>query len=216
MNSALCIFANYSARTRLSFSSPPSHQLWQLPLKLAFESGLISHDPAQVLLQWDQMASHERPPIAVGPSIIFSLCHDAAYLTMLSHKSVVAEIVLLGCQARLALAPSTSAISSAVKPYKSYTSASISASVASIWRWKMVFCAADFAAAICLCNLSIESTSFTMRSCRDLSVGLERSIVRIGSVSTYCFVQVFQPPRKTLLMERNRQNRSLEFNNPKT
>jgi hypothetical protein len=132
MTSTLCIFANYSARTRLSFSPPPSHQLWQLPLKLAFESGLISHDPAQVLLQWDQMASHERPPIAVGPSIIVSLCHDAAYLTMLSHMSIVAEIVLLASQAGLVLAPSTRAISSAVRPYRSYTSRSISASLASI------------------------------------------------------------------------------------
>jgi hypothetical protein len=39
-------------------------------------------------------------------------------------------------------APSTRAISSAVKPYGSYTSRSISASVASIWRWMMALCAA--------------------------------------------------------------------------
>jgi len=50
---------------------------------------------------------------------------------------------------RQSVASSTRAISSAAKPYRSYTSRSISASVASIWRCIMAFRAADFATASC-------------------------------------------------------------------
>ena len=50
----------YFARTRLSFSPPPSHQLLQLPFKLLFKRSLVIHNLAQVLLRWDQLTVHER------------------------------------------------------------------------------------------------------------------------------------------------------------
>ena len=60
----------------------------------------------------------------------------------------------------------------------------------------------------------MRSTRLTIRSCRAASAGEVKSMVRMGRVPTYCFVQVTQPPRNTLLIDRSCQNKSLEFSNP--
>ena len=78
-------------------------------------------------------------------------------------------------------APSTTAISSFVSPYSSYTSRSISA----VRRLNLTpdnpLCASDFAPERCLCNASIELTNLIIRSWEVLSARSERSIRRIGS-----------------------------------
>jgi hypothetical protein len=51
-------------------------------------------------------------------------------LNQLSVEAIASVLSVVHCSR-----PSTIAISSFVNPYNSYTSASISASVASIWRW---------------------------------------------------------------------------------
>ena len=51
-------------------------------------------------------------------------------------------------------------------------------------------------------------------SCIFFSAELLKSIVRIGSVPKYCFVQVIQPLRNLLLILLRHQKRSFEFRSP--
>src|SRR5438067_13669015 len=55
-----------------------------------------------------------------------------------------------------------------------------------------------------------------MRSCACFSCLTLKSISRIGTSPKYCLVHVIPPPRKTLLICLSFQNRSHEFNRPKT
>ena len=89
-------------------------------------------------------------------------------------------------------------------------------SVAAIWRSRAVFSCGVLAAEWRWRKVSICSASWAILSWWVFSIGLEKSMLRIGSSPKYCFVQVIQPPRNRLLRVPSRQNRSFELSSPRT